>query len=394
MTAYRVLFAGELGAGLGHIMPLWRIAEALRIKAEAGGRRIVRVFAVHDPDLMQSIKRDEDIVLQAPRTGGRSDIRSHTASYAEILISGGFADLASLRSGVATWDDLFRLAQPDLLVADHSPKAVLAARERVPALIAGNGFTVPPAAMETYPALISGMAAPAIQSVIRDNVNALLSERGTQPVSRLPEFLKGEARAIFTLPPLDPYGRLRDTPLAGLYEEGVVPTGLPETDRIFLYGHASVESFSELARATLATGLPISAYLAGNNRELAFLLRQRGAEIFETPPKLADILPRTSLVVSNGGAGLSHAALAAGRPQVILPIHVESQMTARNLQRAGCAHLIENASEKELDAILLAAPGDREMKQTAQKTAHELARQVPQNPLEGIAETCLSLLEG
>lgn len=392
MAQNTVLLAAELGAGLGHIMPLYRISEALHEAAEADGTDLRCIFAVHSPELLRPLKRPNDLVLRAPRTPSQGDIRSHTASYAEVLVVSGFSQLDDLKNGVANWDDLFALTNPTLLIADHSPTAVLAARGRVPTLVTGNGFTVPPAKLETFPALIAGRSAPAIQSLLLKNVNAVLHGRGLASISHLPVFLEGNARAIFSLPALDPYGPLRDSPLMGLYEK-VDLAPMPELPRIFLYGHTNVASFPNLVRATLQTELPICAYLTGNNNEVAFLLEQRGAQIFDKAPMLNEVLPTVSLVVSNGGAGLSQACLMAGRPQIIAPIHAESQIMARNIERLGCAVIFDDTQTSDLGARALDVSNDLKMQDKCQEVASHLKGDLNSDPLPLIASRCLDLLK-
>lgn len=389
-----VLLAGELGAGLGHVVPLFRIAAALRGQADARGIDLRFVFAVHDPSQLHEMKRPGDLALQSPRTPAQGDIKSHTASYAEILIVSGFARLSDLQKGLANWDDLFALVEPSLLIADHSPTAVLAAKGRIPTLVTGNGFSVPPSVIETYPALLADRSAPAVQAQLRDNVNEALKSRGQAPVSRLPLFLKGDARAIFTVRELDPYGALRDTPLAGPYERGLAPTALPAEPKLFLYGHTSVPSFPDLVRAALETGLPICAYLTGNNEEMGFLLRQRGAEIFRTMPDLADLLPRVSLVLSNGGVGLAQASLLAGRPQIVCPIHGESLMTARALEKMGCAIVVMDTGVDTLTETIATAAQNRSLQQACLLAAAKMAPGLPKTALTDVADACLDLLAG
>ena len=389
MKQRTILLAGELGAGLGHAMPLFRIAETLHGKAKNHGIDLRCVFALHDPSLLHDLKAPGDLVLQAPSVKQGDTLRSHSGSYAEILIASGFASPDLLARGISSWDDLFALCDPALVVADHSPTAVLAARGRRPVLVTGNGFTVPPAAMETFPALLAGRAAPAIQGRLLDNVNALLLKRGLAAIKRLPEFLVGDARAVFTIADLDPYGSLRDSPLAGPYEKGLTPSPLPSERRIFLYGHANVPSFPILVRAAIETGFPVSAYLAGINPELTFLLRQHGAQVFEKAPPLREVLPRVRLVVSNGGAGLALATLIAGRPHILCPIHTESQMTARALERLGVAVSIENpAIGKAVDAITTAMADDQ-LHDRCLARANTLQETLTSDPLAVIADQIL-----
>lgn len=156
-----ILFAAELGAGMGHAVPLLRIAAALRETLQARGEENFRaVFALHDPQLVRAQMTPGDLAIAALRPVSHGDIRGHTASYAEILALSGFARKPDLEAGVAAWDDLFELIKPSVLVADHSPVAVLAARGRVPTLVTGNAFNAPPARIKQYPALLAHASVP------------------------------------------------------------------------------------------------------------------------------------------------------------------------------------------------------------------------------------------
>ncbi|MEM9279633.1 MAG: nucleotide disphospho-sugar-binding domain-containing protein, partial [Pseudomonadota bacterium] len=60
-------------------------------------------------------------------------------------------------------------------------------------------------------------------------------------------------------------------------------------------------------------------------------LKNRGMKVHEKLPELSDVLARSSLIVSQGGAGLSNAALLVGRPHIVYPNHAESSITAAKL---------------------------------------------------------------
>jgi hypothetical protein len=393
-----VLFVAELGAGLGHAVPLLRIADALRALLRQRGEENFRaVFILHDHQVIRDQMAPGDLALSAPRPVSHGDIRSHTASYAEILALSGFARKPDIEAGLMAWDDLFELIKPSALVADHSPVAVLAARGRVPTLVTGNAFNAPPARIKQYPALVAHADAPPIQTAMLKSVNEILLARGEKEIPHLPLFMEGNARAVFMLPMFDPYGPLRDTPLLGTYEDGIAPLPLPETPRIFLYSHTHLPLAPKLVQAAVISGLPISAYLSGTATETTLFLRRQGAEIFNTPPKLTDMLARASVVVSHAGAGLSQAAFAAGRPQVVLPIHSESQMIARNLEKLGTALSFDPLSDElkpdHLAEAIKTADSSASIRQAAQQQAAAVSRlALPENPLATAAEILRTLL--
>src|SRR4051794_25778652 len=117
-----VLFTWELGGGLGHVMrvaPLanglagrgHRVYAALREMRGAGG-----AFA--------SAVR----LLPASYRAGLPAVLQPTRSFADVLADVGFAEPRLLAAHVAAWRTLYDLVRPDLIVFDHSPTALLAAR--------------------------------------------------------------------------------------------------------------------------------------------------------------------------------------------------------------------------------------------------------------------------
>ena len=137
----RVLIAWELGSGYGHIVPLRPLAEKL---AELGHQVIIAT-----KDVAQTYQVLQELpvrLLQAPIS---SCAHGHTIrpamSFAHILHNVGFDDPSRLTAVAGSWRMLFDLVRPDLIIFEHSPTALLAARagsaERV---VIGTGFTLPP----------------------------------------------------------------------------------------------------------------------------------------------------------------------------------------------------------------------------------------------------------
>ena len=392
-----ILFTAELGAGLGHIMPLLRIADAMRARLATRGEAPFRaIFVLHDPHHIHPHLIAGDLALAAPRPTSLGKIRSHTASFAEILALAGFARSDDLLAGLAAWDDIFALCAPDAIIADHSPLAVLAARGRIPTLVTGNAFNVPPAQIKNYPALLAGTDAPPIQHTMLATVNAALRGRALPEIAALPHFMQGDARAVFMLPMFDPYGPLRDTPLLGTYESGIVPLAPPSAPGIFIYGHSNLALTRRIVQASVSTGLPVVAHLTGGETESTHFLKRQGAEVLTNLPDVADVFPRVSVVVSHAGAGLSQSAFAAGRPQVVVPIHSESQMIARQIVKLGTGFCLD-PTDGDIDTATLGdairrAATDPAMMQAAAAQAGAVSRlSLPADPLGLAADMALGL---
>ena len=122
----------------------------------------------------------------APLNKQPLEIYSRGKSYANILAANGFAHERELKLRAEAWDRLFTVLSPDVIVAESSPTACLAARGRIPLMAAGSGFDVPPADLAIFPAITSDCEPETNQALLRDTVNKVLKSRGIPVVDRLP----------------------------------------------------------------------------------------------------------------------------------------------------------------------------------------------------------------
>ena len=402
-----VLFTWELGEGLGHAAPLVAIADALGRACEARGREAPRfVFAFRDPIFArQALGERSHAVVPAPYYPHSLGIFSEVRAFSEILANAGFARRGDLATMLRAWDDLYRVLNVDLVVADYSPTACLAARGRLPVVVTGNGYAVPPHELASYPALRSDQASSQSQAVLLENANAVLAERGVEPLDRLPRVMEGAARAVFGLPELDAYAAFRQEPVLGSYHPAAPVAPPAAVPRVFYYGQSENRFMPEIVKAIVETGLPVSCFARGPESTSARFLELLGAELFREPPDLARVLPSASLVVSHAGTGISHAALAAGRPQLLIPDHGESLINASRLKLLGVAEIFEPYS-----AMYVAGSVEDEPRFALRKLIHAMhdkadyrerahglgvaigERDAGKDPLDVAAGLCLDLL--
>jgi hypothetical protein len=133
-----VLFAWELGGGLGHVGPMRVLAEEL----SRFGHRVV--FAVRDVSSSRMVLGQSWPILQAPMGASTRSLGMKGAgTYADIMAVRGFASAEELEHLVRSWSDLIELVKPNLVVADHSPTALLACFGVVRVITVGFGFYLP-----------------------------------------------------------------------------------------------------------------------------------------------------------------------------------------------------------------------------------------------------------
>jgi UDP:flavonoid glycosyltransferase YjiC (YdhE family) len=333
-----VLFAWELGRGLGHLMNMRRIAARL----EAHGFRFVAVVRDRTADLLRGTFRE---IIAAPRW----PIDSHPAAQRpalssvtlnDILSAMGLADTVAVHRLLGAWDDIFKRTQPDLVIADFSPLAALAARGRIPLVHIGNGYTLPPHQMKRFP-LLHRFSPPAwSEEQTLAAVNEAAQAFGMAVLDRLPQLFSGDACLVQTFPLFDPYDTQRTEPLDGPVFDRMPAMKGDRATQIFAYmssGYALHPSFFAALR-------PVAAHLRihapGLTAAQVEELRRAGAEIDPQPVPLADILPATRLIVHNGGPGVAAEALVAGVPQLVLSAQIEQDFNGQALQNAGVAKFL------------------------------------------------------
>ena len=188
-----ILFAWELGAGMGHVAPH---RELLRSLLERG-------HAVHvvSRDLVRAGRVFEGLALrywQAPLSQHRPEmVYQPTISAAHILHNVGFADFADVTLRIEDWSNLLSSIRPQLVLADHSPTALLALRgSAVRTVTIGMGFCLPPPqsplpAFSTLSHLKGGEQLADDESCVVQTINAALRQHDLPASPLWPTFSCG-----------------------------------------------------------------------------------------------------------------------------------------------------------------------------------------------------------
>jgi hypothetical protein len=346
------VFVCELREDLGFAAPLLSIADELVRLAAQSGCQLRTVFAIDDPvHCGHEVASRGHIVLPTPSVKRPLEINSRARSYANLLAAIGFGDVRELELRVETWDRVFALLSPDVVVADSSPVACLAARGRIPVLVTGSGFAVPPFHMEVFPTILGNAYPETNQALIRDVVNKVLQARGASPIGSLPELFAGNRRAVFAVPHLDPYRTARNEKLLSPCIDIRCPLPPTEAPSIFLCLPSTFAHLTTVVRRLQTAGATMSGYLPGPRSVGLTLLRHIGAHIFEMRPILSAVLSDASVVVA-ASADVAVAAYLAGRPQLVLPGDLECSLIATELEKRRVAIALDVTEGRRLtDAV-------------------------------------------
>jgi hypothetical protein len=184
-----ILLAWELGGGLGHFMNLRPLAEGLSRR----GHRVVAVL--RDLSVARQFLVDPAAdILQAPFKHARIRDIEPTCTFAQILHNCGFGDADELLTLAEAWRKLYDFLQPDLIIFDHSPTALLASAG-YPArrALIGTGFFSPPdTGAPGLPNLRTWLtpnqaALDAHEAQVLANINATLARWSMPPLARVAE---------------------------------------------------------------------------------------------------------------------------------------------------------------------------------------------------------------
>ncbi|HET9484556.1 MAG TPA: nucleotide disphospho-sugar-binding domain-containing protein, partial [Xanthomonadales bacterium] len=299
------------------------------------------VFAVRAPALALKHWGDRRFaLLAAPLPPGTTRVASDFVTYVDVLWNEcGFHDAQRLTSCWAAWRGLIETVAPRLLLVDGAPVAIAACRGLpIVRVASGNAFPNPPAApwppFRTWGS-VDARHVPAREAAALDHANAAAAFVGSPALATLDDVFEAEERVLTTLPELDLYGERDDVEYVGpaIAVGHAAPPRWPDGSgpRVFAYVKRDHPFRDRLlgALARLADAR-VALYLDGERPTLP-----AHVAVHDTLVDVPAALAQCDAVVSAGGANVAGAALLAGKPQLVTPIHAEQYNTGLALQRAG-----------------------------------------------------------
>jgi UDP-N-acetylglucosamine:LPS N-acetylglucosamine transferase len=391
----RILLAWELGGGSGHVLRLRWIAEALR------QRGYDPVFAIQRLDMRENFGASvgESAFYQAPVWPALIDRSAYSTprravTMADVLADFGMHKPAAVKSMIQAWDRLISLIDPAAVVADFAPACLMAARGRVPSIAVGDGFTLPPAELRQFKQFEPEIVTPKHdESSIVAAVNESLLAHGRSPIGSLPEIFSSDRSCPGAFTELDPYASERTIPAAAPW----VPAwdrNVP-MERNELFGYFSVNAvvqaplFFALTQVA-SSGVRVRLHVPQLRSNVAVRLTSTGMILEPKPVPFEEIQRRARLVISYGSSGLVSCALAAGIPQIIVPVGIAKGATGRAVERLGVGHCFQVKSGNPLESsllsqVILEACNEDEFVAVAKKLAPDFARRLEPRPADVVA---------
>jgi rhamnosyltransferase subunit B len=387
----RVLCCWEIGAAFGHLHTLIPITRALA----AVGHEIV--LAARDVVEPWKLLRDLPAkVIVAPRPAIDPRFASTTVpkgNFTGLLATNSYASPDLLEPLLRAWDGIFDVVNPALVVCDYAPTACLAAYGRVPVVVAGNGYSVPPATAPDFPPFEPGARSCADPAEVLATIRAALRSRGRPEPATITEPFAAATTFITTYPELDPYGRTRAGGVVGPLAAPQHPPSPPARDAFFAYLTAQQPGVLDVLRRLTEANVPGIAYLRQRPPGVAEYFAGTSLTLLDAPADIAKVLPEVRVVLHHGGVGLAEAALTAGRPQVIVPLQGEQFLTGQKLRDLGVCLPVLTPS-KPIDVVELVTRALREPAPLgpAMAVAERLFAEGPWDALARVVEHCRSVV--
>jgi hypothetical protein len=334
-----VLLAWELGGGMGHVMTLRRLARSLK------PLDVRIVAAVKNVEAARLLSSEAIEIIQAPAwpsasMSARQIAATSSASMGDILATAGLGDADGLQRLLGAWDSVLLRFKPDLVVSHLAPAVALAGRGKVPLILVGDGYTLPPDGLRQFPPL-HAKTPPGDETVTLEVLNGVLRSRGASQLDHLPQIFSGDARLVMAFPLLDPYVARRTEPLLGPLLDHVPVAAVAKKPSIFVYLSRGYPLHRDIPTALLAHAPNLRIHAPDLPEHQMGDLKRAGAVVYRDFVAPADALMSAALVVHFGGSGLAAEALTAGIPQLILSMQIEQWLNGSALQNAGLGRVIE-----------------------------------------------------
>jgi hypothetical protein len=394
-----ILFCWQLGAGFGHLWQMRPLAESLT----SCNHRVI-VVGRNLPRAAKVFARLGISLLQAPSKNEGRLVFTRGCSFAHLLANVGFGTAAEIYGIVSAWRNLFDLIEPDLIIFDHSPAALLAARG-FPAkrILIGSGFCNPP---DTCPlskirrkvSVEQEARALPDEERILQRVNAILRFWSERELLRLGE-LYGEIDECFltTFEELDHYpGRTAATYWGPINGSGGKSPEWPAGDgkRVFAY-LKFFPTLTDLLEALNKKAYPTLIYPHGIDIKIQKQYQSSTLRFVNERLNMAEVGQQCDLAILNAGHGTTCDILLAGKPILALPLNAEQQLMAENIERLGAGEMVSArlTDRARMESVLEQLLTDSRYTEAAQRFARKYSSFNPKIQRAQMLKRVLELLE-
>jgi UDP:flavonoid glycosyltransferase YjiC (YdhE family) len=379
----RILCVWELGADFGHMSRFLPLALKLRER----GHEVV--FALKDLSNAEAILgRHGFTLLQAPIwTAPVPGLPKPPLSYTEILFRFGFLNKSGLTGMLKGWRELYALVKPDLMLADHSPTALLASRGLpFKRCLIGTGFFSPPR-VSPFPNMRTWLKIPPErlpdgEKNVLQTANAVLAGFGVKPMNALFDMFDVDEDFLCTFPELDHYAdrgpaRYWSPVFAKDHGQDLKWPEPRQGKRVFAYLKPRYRDYEKILGLLRQVKGTVLVFSPGMSKAMTQKYQSPRMIISTQPIKLSGITAGCDLAICHAGPGTCAAMLLAGVPLLLLPTQLEQYMAARRVLQLGAGLMV---TERPPDDPKGQAPAAAKGQEPAAAKGQEPAALKPKEP--------------
>ena len=306
-------------------------------------------WMVTQPALVGDFLDSEGFTWLAAPTLSEVSRQGPPLTYADILLRFGYAEPRALFGLVGGWREAMRLTGARLVLADHAPTALLAARSLgTPVMLFSNGFTAPPR-RNPLPNMRPWAPLPEASISLLDraalsSINAVLARHGCVQMQHLAELFEVAEEALVTFPELDHYADRGPAhywgslPSAGAGKPVEWPA--EGSKRIFAYLRPESPHHEAVLAALLALGQATVIYFPNLPPALAARFAAPHLSFLDQPADIGQMTREADLAITYASLATTTAFLLAGKPLLLLPGHLEQFLVARRVEEMGAGRMV------------------------------------------------------
>jgi rhamnosyltransferase subunit B len=387
----RVLLAHEFGQGSGHLVFLLNVAKHL----VATSQQVLVRFVL--PPIYNSqiqVLKNWDFVCPPELDHALPSQPRHSwPTFGETMAAVLLDPKLPLSRRFTCWERELGAFRPDVIVADYAPSLTMFARNRLPTVACGVGYTLPPVDTLSFPEFKPRRTERAlIEDELAERMNQTIRQFNAAPLERLTQINDATATILATIPIFDPYWRTRSSEYHGVLHPGGSPEPSNESDGSIVAYLSTGGNNSAIIQGLAATGRKIhvstrnQVWKSDGNMPDNVVVK---ADHFD----LKRDLPGKALAVHGGTLGFASAALFAGVPQISLFTNDEHQATAIGTIKAriGTALQRSNLVAEQLTKLAIDFANDADAKKYALELAHRYSRYRGMDPTKTAAKAAIAL---
>jgi hypothetical protein len=272
-------------------------------------------------------------------------------SYTHMLVRQCFSSADELEVYVRAWRAIFDLVKPDLVLFEHSPSALIAARDYgFKKILVGNGFFIPPRPRDRSepfaPFVNTARVADVMEGLKSDDavlltvINMALQRVGAQGFETLHDvYAQADEQFLMTWPVLDHFGERPGQRYLGVAMPQTrpppkwPPAGGP---KVFAYLHPFA-SLEILLKDLAAAKVCVLLYVRGLPLALRQVYTSERLHFTDTMVDLSSVADQAAWVINHGNHNTVANFVLSGVPQLLIPRHQEHLFSALSLVKEGCA---------------------------------------------------------